>query len=185
MAPLPTKDVMIDIETLGPQPRGTILSIGAVEFNPDGEIGDTFYVRVNWENQGREIGRDTLAWWLTQDNDIMREQMTGEGRISLKEALLQLESFIGGPAYIWANGASFDLGILRHAYECEAIKCPWSFRFETCMRTLRRFVPWEPGMVQNDKKHDALADAIAQARYVIAARKIMYIPPGNAVAAHG
>ena len=67
-------DIMIDLETLNTTPDSTILTIGAVKFDPFGsEIKepkmDSFYVKVDLDSCDRiglTTNDDTIAWWANQ-----------------------------------------------------------------------------------------------------------------------
>ena len=65
------KHIMVDLETWGTKPYSTIISIGAVYFDPtktgDAAIKDEFYVTIDpiaSERAGFRKDADTLAWWL-------------------------------------------------------------------------------------------------------------------------
>jgi len=63
--------LMIDLETMSTSPRATILTLGAVKFDPfTDEFFDEMYIRIDIEEQekvGREIDPNTLEWWGKQD----------------------------------------------------------------------------------------------------------------------
>ena len=67
-------DIMIDLETLDVLPSATILSIGAVKFDPFGdEVNESsavkFYTRVDidsCDHIGATVSQSTLDWWASQ-----------------------------------------------------------------------------------------------------------------------
>ena len=166
--------MMVDIETMGTKHNAPILSIGAIEFNPHtGELGETFYGRATLASQKqRPIDGDTLEWWMKQ-GDLAQQQLFGGERTSLLICLGEFQSFCkkSGAANLWSNGPTFDEDILRHAFEEQsAMVFPFHFSKSRCCRTAKHFGS-VAGAKQNHKPevaHDALSDAIAQAKNVMA-----------------
>ncbi len=166
-------DVMIDIETFGLSPKGVIASIGAVSFeSSESPILDSLYLNVHTNNQGRLITPSTIEWWLQQNKEA-QVALFQEPRVNLDSALKSLTSFIRKADRIWANGASFDLAILRDAYEQCGQSIPWEYGQEMCMRSIRvlgKGLGIDYSTYKNNSgivQHDALADATLQAKYVI------------------
>ena len=153
---------MIDLETLGTEPGCAIVSVGAVEFGPDG-LQREFYREISVESCqdfGLMIDAETLEWALG-NLPSPRQQLTGgEG---LEEVLEDFRIWLGDADEIWANAPTFDCRILGHAFEAAGRDIPWSFWQERCHRTLSD-LPAAPDLEQDGPKHDALADATHQAR---------------------
>ncbi|ENB5131134.1 3'-5' exoribonuclease, partial [Escherichia coli] len=85
--------MMIDLETMGKNPDATIISIGAIFFDPQtGDMGPEFSKTIDLETAGGVIDRDTIKWWLKQSREAQSAIMTDE--IQLDDALLQLREFI-------------------------------------------------------------------------------------------
>jgi 3' exoribonuclease, RNase T-like len=78
------KHLMVDMETMAVSPSATVLSLGAVHFNPYGNgYGDKIYFRINIDDQdalGREVDPSTLDWWAKQDPKIMEEAFSPDDR---------------------------------------------------------------------------------------------------------
>lgn len=79
---------------------------------------------------------------------------------------------------VWANPPQFDLIILRHLFDECGVKCPWHYRVERDFRTLKGHahqlnIDYQPAYANIDK-HDALSDAIAQARAVQIIEKAIF-----------
>ena len=141
---------MIDIETFGTKPNSVIVSIGAVGFNlKTGEIGSLFYTEISAEDcvkQGLEIDAATVEWWLKQSkeaqNSLVRSNTT---KHKLKVGLLNLARYICNnyhpDASIWANSPSFDLVILKNAFEKVGLTAPWKHNKERDVRTLLSLIP--------------------------------------------
>ncbi|ENM1017830.1 3'-5' exoribonuclease domain-containing protein [Klebsiella variicola] len=181
--PIDYVHVMVDLETMGKKHNAPIVAIGAVVFDPaTGSIGESFYKVVCLEssvNWGAVIDPSTVIWWLKQSSEA-RSAIVNDDAIPLQDALLQFREFVsdnvaGGSkkAQVWGNGASFDNSILRSSYDCIAEDYPWEYWNDRDVRTMvelgqaisfapKTTIPFEGA------RHNALADAIHQARYVSA-----------------
>ncbi len=69
---------------------------------------------------------------------------------------------------IWANGATFDMPILEALYKAYGMDAPWKYNAARDVRTLFALSGNKLGDfgTVNDAKHDALGDALFQAREV-------------------
>lgn len=167
--PAPKCDnVMIDLETLGVTADSMIMSIGAVKFTMDGYIDDKgFYAICSMAGQSRRhINPDTLAWWMKQDA-AAQAIFTDPSRISLEDALHDLKDWYSGSekALLWSNGADFDIPMINHAlhmYDIAPLTQHWNHR---CFRTLKQEWPMVPKPAHEGAAHNALVDAIQQARW--------------------
>ncbi|HBU3434022.1 TPA: exonuclease [Klebsiella pneumoniae] len=181
--PIDYVHVMVDLETMGKKHNAPIVAIGAVVFDPaTGSIGESFYKVVCLEssvNWGAVIDPSTVIWWLKQSSEA-RSAIVNDDAIPLLDALLQFREFIsdnvaGGSkkAQVWGNGASFDNSILRSSYDCIAEDYPWEYWNDRDVRTmveLGQAISFDPKTTIpfEGARHNALADAIHQARYVSA-----------------
>jgi hypothetical protein len=160
-----TKALMIDLETMATGPSATVLTLGAVTFNPWGNgYSDKLYSRVDIDDQdalGREVDPNTLDWWSKQDTAIMEEAFSPDDRIPLKEAVDRFHKFAWGCDTFWSHGATFDLVIMENLYRQLGKPLPWNFWQLRCTRTLFD-LGWDPDMPKANK-HNALEDAIRQA----------------------
>jgi exodeoxyribonuclease VIII len=159
-----TKALMIDLETMATGPSATILTLGAVIFNPWGNgYSDKLYFRVDIDDQdalGREVDPNTLDWWSKQDPAIMEEAFSPDDRVPLKQAVDQFHKFAWGCDTFWSHGATFDLVIMENLYKQLGKPLPWNFWQLRCTRTLFD-MGWDPDMPKANK-HNALEDAIRQ-----------------------
>lgn len=170
--------LMIDLETMSTANNAAIISIGAVFFEPTtGELGETFYCNVDLadcQQKGLSIDADTIMWWMKRDEQV-RAAFSKESH-QLHSALNTLLGFIISRAtprtlQVWGNGASFDNVILRNAYAAAGATLPWDYYNDRDVRTI---VEIGRSLGINPKKdiplegtaHNALDDAIHQARYV-------------------
>lgn len=165
------QDVMVDVETLDTRPSAVMLSIGAVRFDiekPQVYDAHTFHVHIDIDSclaHGRTVSGSTIMWWLDQ-SDEARRKMTAPNRVLMRDALLQLSSFIKPTDRVWGNGAGFDNVILADAYKSLGLSLPWRFWGDMCYRTMKNMHRDVPKPEFDDVKHDALADALHQAAHL-------------------
>lgn len=170
-------DVMVDLETLGTGPNAPIVSIGAVYFNPEtGELGRTFYRAIDalrTPDNDAEIDMGTVAWWMGQSEDA-RAVFSDPEALPIRRALIVFNRFLGEAERprLWGNGAGFDNVILRQAMSRQAITPKWDFPNDRDVRTIvdlgRQILGINPkyDIPRVGTAHNALDDAIHQARYV-------------------
>ena len=162
-------DVMIDLETLDVLPTATILTIGAVKFDPFGdELSEAdmekFYVKVDVDSCdkiGCTVSQDTLEWWAKQSQEAQDEAFSPDDRIEITDAVNQLYKFCWGAKRVWSHGAGFDIIILENLFRKIGKAIPWSFWEVRDTRTL-----FDIGINPNRPpvlKHHALEDAWNQA----------------------
>ena len=128
-------DIMIDLETLNTTPDSTILTIGAVKFDPFGsEIKepdmDSFYCRVDLDSCDRiglTTNDDTIAWWANQSKEAQAAAFDPEDRIDIEEAFARLYKFCWGAKRVWSNGSTFDIIICEHVFRKVNRAIPWKF----------------------------------------------------------
>ena len=97
-------DIMIDLETLDVLPSATILTIGAVKFDPFGSdveepTMEKFYVRVDVDSCDRigcTVSQATLDWWSSQSQAAQDEAFDPTNRIDIVDAMNQLYKFCWG-----------------------------------------------------------------------------------------
>ncbi|GGA05881.1 hypothetical protein GCM10011408_28530 [Dyella caseinilytica] len=163
----------IDIETLDRAPTAVVLSIGCAVFNRAGGILGTFHrvlSKLEQHRVGRTVGVDTLAWWKEQDEQA-RVLLTTPGD-SVSGALHDLRHFLDSHAVagVYGYGADFDNATVRSLAQTFGVDEPWHYRKNRCGRTVvalagdRIALPERVGT-----HHNALDDAIFQARHIAAA----------------
>jgi len=162
-------DIMIDLETLDVLPTATILTIGAVKFDPFGDDVydpkcEKFYVRVDVDSCdriGATVSQATLDWWSNQSQAAQDEAFDPENRIPIEDAMTQLYKFCRGAKRVWSHGAGFDVTILEWYFRKIGKAIPWSFWEVRDTRTI-----FDIGINPNRPpvlKHHALEDAWNQA----------------------
>jgi hypothetical protein len=153
--------LMIDIEGLGTGPDAAILTIAAQSFDPfgTGHYDRHYYARITLESQeNRRIQDDTLAWWATQP-EAQSEAFAEDNRIPLDQALDELYKLAWQHDYIWAQGPTYDINILEHAYKSYNKTQPWQFYR---IRDSRTVLSLWPGRPVPPTSHHALEDTRKQ-----------------------
>jgi hypothetical protein len=190
---------MVDLETMGTGTDAAIVSIGAVEFDPEngGQIdkiggadyhpilGADFYTTVNLQSSldaGLTVDGKTVYWWLEQSEEarkaLLKSNIPG-GPISLSAALQGLGIFWekSGAECLWAHGPSFDTAILNTAYKKLALPQPWSYNAARDTRTVYQLSGWWPKKDEmlwtGGTVHNALDDAKNQAMFVHKAYRLI------------
>jgi len=155
-------DLMIDLEGLGTGPDTTILTIAAQSFDPlgSGYHDKHYYARITLESQEtRSIQQGTIDWWATQPAAAREEAFNEQGRIPLDQALDELGKLIWHSKRVWAQGPTYDMNILEHAYKSYGKPIPWQFYSVRDSRTV--FSLW-PGLPKPPTSHHALEDCRRQ-----------------------
>ena len=160
--------VMVDLETLSTKPDAVILSIGAVNVD---NLTQSFYQVVDprtCAEVGCRMDVDTVMWWMQQSNEA-REAVVQEGD-ELEHVLTRFAEWIdslGGITEIWSNGADFDIPILINLFGACGIEVPWKFYQHRCFRTAKENFNWVGKPKFEGDKHNALSDAIHQAKWLL------------------
>ena len=162
-----TTHATIDIETLGTSPDTVVLTIGGIKFDPmaDDELHSEFYYRLDVDEQidmGRTVDEKTLEWWETQSEEVKKEAMSPEDRVSVEETLKALNKWLVGVDKIWCQGPVFDIGILENLYKQIGLHHNWPFYIIRDSRTLFSLMDKDPRKEIDFAAHNALADAIVQ-----------------------
>jgi len=155
-------DIMIDIETIGTGPSACILTIAMQTFDPfaDGWYDRHYYARIDPDSQpDRNIEEGTLQWWARQPPEAREEAFAEDGRISLKQALEEMHPIIWNSDFVWANGPTFDMNIIEHAYKSYDMSLPWKYYKVRDARTV--YSLW-PDLPKQPISHHALDDCQQQ-----------------------
>ena len=154
--------LMIDLEGLATGPDTCILTIAAQAFDPFGQgyYDKHYYARVLLESQpDRHIDDSTIEWWATQPTHAREEAFNEHGRIPLDQALDELGKLIWHSKLIWAQGPTYDMNILEHAYKSYNKPLPWKYYMVRDSRTV--FSLW-PELPKPPTSHHALEDCRRQ-----------------------
>ena len=159
------RHLMVDLETLATSPNATILTIGAVTFDPaSNKIFDKLYYRVDVEScdrLGMTVNDDTVEWWSKQAADVQTEAFAEDNRVPIEEVIEKFHKFAWNCDAFWSHGATFDLVILDCYYRKLNKVPPWNFWQIRDTRTLFD-LGYDPEMPK-EGLHNALEDASRQA----------------------
>ncbi len=171
--------IQIDMETLATTADAVILSIGAVKYNLDGAMDDAcFYAVCKVDSQQeRRVSDSTLAFWMSQDNSA-KDIFGNPDAISLGDALLTLKKFVDRDDYtLWSNGADFDIPMVNHALASYGMEPLVKFYLHRCFRTYKEENKSCPKPPFEGTKHNAIMDAIYQAKWHQAIHYFKRNPP--------
>lgn len=166
-----TTHATIDIETLDTKPSATVLSLGAVKFDPCSVIEphSEIYLKISVDDQdqyGRTASDSTIEWWSKQDPTIMEEAFNQTGATSVKDALAQISKWVVGVDVLWGQGYGFDYTILEDMYRNIGRPIPWNFWQIRDSRTLFSMCQSDPRKKFQVDKHNALADAYFRSKAI-------------------
>ena len=165
---------MLDIETMGTKVGCKVMSIGACKFDINtGEIGETFHQQINLETCTGSFDASTVLWWLKQSDEARSKFKDNDKQPSSKEVVTSFMNFVDADSKVWGNGSTFDNSILSNLADNLGIPVKWEYWNDRDVRTiveLGKAIGFDPkkDMPFIGIKHDALADAIHQAKYVSA-----------------
>ena len=169
----------IDLETLDTCPQATVLSLGAVKFNPfnDSEPYDELYFKISVDDQdrlSRSTSDNTIEWWSKQDPKIMEEafdQSNPNEVMSVEQALGSINRFVVGVDVLWGQGYGFDFTIIEDMYRSIGKPIPYNFWQVRDSRTLFSVCKEDPRKKIQNNLHNALADAYYQSKAIQLAYK--------------
>lgn len=179
-------DVMIDLETLGVGPRAAIVQIGACAFDRiTGDICAKTFKRTVAPDLSRYVADySTVAWWAQQSQEARDSVFPSDVNLTtMSDALHAFHAYLldlpraEGDRIFWSLPSTFDVVLLENAYHTEphhANHVPWKHWNVRCCRTLFDAAGLgKEDRVKPEIAHDALSDAVAQAKTVAKAfRKI-------------
>jgi DNA polymerase III epsilon subunit-like protein len=161
--------IMIDLETLDVKPTASILTIGAVKFDPLGEElvrpeMDSFYTKIDLDSCDKynlTVDDSTILWWSQQSVEAQAAAFDETDRVSIEDAMQNFYKFCWGATHIWSHGSGFDIVILENVFAKVGRAVPWKFWQARDSRTI-----FDLGINPNRPpvtKHHALEDAWNQA----------------------
>jgi 3' exoribonuclease, RNase T-like len=162
------KHVMLDLETYSTRPNALILSIGAVEFDPNSdEMGRQIEIIIDSESSkswGLHVDQGTVSWWEKRSQDARDRIFGSTNKVDLTIALHEFSEWFRGE-FIWGNGADFDIPILKSSYDAVKRATPWKPYSGRCYRTIKNLAS-DIKMERQGTHHSAVDDAIDQARHL-------------------
>jgi hypothetical protein len=187
--------IMVDFETLSLKENAVLLSLGACAFDMDsGEIIEEFYAAIDPRLQpGRDIDASTVYWWLRQNEDARnaltasvaaRDELDEDSDVSedkltdlmtaaahpmqhvARAFIVWAEGYVhAGLAGVWSNG-NVDHKWASSMAEYSGYKLPYGHWLERDYRTIKTLFPSIKADKTDVVQHNALADAIMQAKHL-------------------
>lgn len=156
---------MVDIETLSTRVSAKVLQVAIVVFNSYGILDEKSWVLSPHQQLSRFVDNDTLKFWLSTAPLKLVQLLDGRSKVEdVINGAEKLNSSYGIKGW-WANSPSFDLVILEDLFRLVRGRGPWSHRNCYDVRTLKLLAGGSSA--KSKEPHDALADARAQAVWVI------------------
>lgn len=160
--------LMLDFETLDVAECPVILSMGVVVFNENGII-DCLVEKIDQHScldLGCTVSVDTLLWWEEQSDAAKKAAFGGTTNIGYAMGMLVDFYKKHECQEIWSAGALADIRWTNNILIKLKMEKPWKFYQEMCFRTFRVHMP-SIDFIKTGTEHNALDDAINQARYWI------------------
>lgn len=170
-------DVMIDIETLGTDPKAVVLSVGLVAFNLGGDtkpvkteirFGQKQF-REEQKRVGRKVDQGTVRWWKKQSEEA-KAIFHQTNVVDMDHACRSITHFFGQNTdernvRVWGNGAGFDNVIVGSLLTDFGYSQPWKFWNDRCHRTFKsQFKALVPEIEFTGVPHNAADDAEHQVK---------------------
>lgn len=161
------KHCMIDLETLGSNPKAPIIQIGMAFFTREGiTLQSQISVDFNDALKHGDADGDTIKWWLQQAKEAQSTLFVNTKPIeevaNIFEKLIEAQN----ANYYWSH-ATFDFPILLSMFRSMNRKYPLPHKRTMDLRTLEFLA----GPIEWDKRdgihHNALDDAVYQAKHAI------------------
>jgi len=165
--------IMLDLETMSLAPNAALVSIGAVRMTVRGEDSGVFYRNITLQSSvdaGLHMDPSTVMWWM-QQSERARGALAIRA-LPLAQALRDFAYWIAPQEMadtqpiLWGNGAAADNVWLAEAYKAVGFPRPWSHKNDRCYRTFRAMHRDVEDPPENEATHDALADALWQAKFL-------------------
>lgn len=181
---------MIDIETFGTGEKPPIVSIGACRFTYEDGVGmdNLFYLGCSLGDnklRGRLPEADTTDWWMRQSVEAKDALFSVPQADSFADMIKKFRDWAEAEeaTRIWAKPPSFDLRIMKGAFESCGIRWPWHWGCERDARVIqdmaRKFRITAALEAKPEIPHRADHDAIAQAQMVVEVDRWIIEKAGN------
>jgi len=180
----PHRHLMLDIETMGANPRAPVCQIGALWWEPATGRFSQEGLEVNVDllddmGAGAEADGETIYWWLRQAGKA-RAGITAHPRHTGHQAMELLNAYLAtcedrAHMRVWAWSPTFDCTIMRELWKRHSeVAFPWRYWNEYDCRTVWNLLPRkERDKVEKNVEgvvsayglvvHNGLADCLQQA----------------------
>lgn len=155
--------IMLDVESMGLNPTGALVSLAAVEFDiPTRSIGREFYRKIALATSvklGMTMDPGTVLFWIGQSQKARDEIRMGG--LPIEYVLDEFSAWAPKGMIPYGNSAAFDMGILSTAYKLAGKPQPWHWSRERCFRTIHntfahiaKYDPSKKTGVAHDPRYD-------------------------------
>jgi exodeoxyribonuclease VIII len=169
-------NLVINLATYGVTPGCVILSIGAVQFDPEtGKEGAQFFRAIDVKKSllmGFHQEEKTVDWWAGRSADAYLLAHSGtESPTTVLEKFTKWiqNTFEGQDIYVYGN-SRLHLGILHQAYRQCGLVYPFNSYFERDYRTLFTLNDWTRNVrwatPYEGLKHDPVCDCRHEAKVI-------------------
>lgn len=161
------KHCMIDLETLGSNPKSPIIQVGLVFFTREGiQLQSQLTVDFDDALAHGDADGSTIKWWLQQakeaQNTLFVNQRPMEEVATVIEKLIEAQN----ANFYWSH-ATFDFPILQSMFRSLKRKYPLPYRRCLDLRTLEFLAGPMEWSKREGLYHNALDDATYQAEHAI------------------
>lgn len=161
------KHTMIDLETLGSNPKAPIIQVGIVFFTVEGIMTQSL-LTVDFDEALRhgEADGSTIRWWLDQPKEAQQSVFKNPRPILEVADIIEKLLVAQNANFYWAH-ATFDFPILQSFFRALSRKYPLPYKRCYDLRTLEYLcggIQWEE---RKGIHHNALDDAVYQAEHAI------------------
>lgn len=166
-------DVTIDLETCSLAANAAVMQVSAVAWNRHATDADELFVknisafdaRVDLRScvmDGFDFDRETIKWWSNKPQEL-KDEITNGDCYPIKEVFEQFAQWMTEAkeysqavvVCLWAQGADFDIAILRHVLNKYGIKLPIGYRD---FRDARTFIAEVGSRMLLEDHVDGIAD---------------------------
>lgn len=173
--------ICFDLETFGNNPSSPIIQIGAVKFDIDRGIYDSFEMNVEYNSDDELFNKfkfnySTILWWMQQNKNVI-SKLDKKPKMNLYDSITQFFNWVGiAPNYLFWSHATFDGPILRSALDILHMHDKIPYRNYKDVRTIVDLFDIDIPEIDIDKKHIALHDATYEANQVLEGlKKVFYL----------
>lgn len=171
--------ICFDLETFGNNPSSPIIQIGAVKFDIDRGIYDSFQLNIEYNTNDELFNRfkfnySTIMWWMQQSKGVI-SSLDKTPKMNLHNAITQFFNWVGiASDYSFWSHATFDGPILRSALDMLQMYDKIPYRNYKDVRTIVDLYNIDIGEQSAETKHIAIHDATYEANQVLEGLKVIF-----------
>lgn len=191
-----SKEAMVDLECLGNDLNGIIVSVGLVIFdNQSLQISSEYHWLLDVDEQsrkGRTVNLHNVNWWIRQTPQAQAELTEILARVPIETFLTEFKEALGNAQFLWAKGILYDCAMLENMYISygQRLAVPRSrWRDCRCVYDWSKRYKMLPEKPEGCIDHNALADAKKQTlvllHYLREVRNALFKPRAKTVTGIG